>query len=114
MKEVKVHWCNIENFGDALNPYLISKISGLPVKYRNYKTPSYYKELRSLAKCILTFKKYDFNRMLPYNRRESVVLGIGSLLDRSRSNFSVWGSGYMNNFERAEGGTLHAVRGRFW
>lgn len=51
--------------------------------------------------------------MLPYNRRESVVLGIGSLLDRSRSNFSVWGSGYMNNFERAEGGTLHAVRGRF-
>ncbi|PXI35843.1 polysaccharide pyruvyl transferase family protein [Klebsiella quasipneumoniae] len=113
MKEVKVHWCNIENFGDALNPYLISKISGLPVKYRNYKTPSYYKELRSLAKCILTFKKYDFNRMLPYNRRESVVLGIGSLLDRSRSNFSVWGSGYMNNFERAEGGTLHAVRGRF-
>ncbi len=28
MKEVKVHWCNIENFGDALNPYLISKIWG--------------------------------------------------------------------------------------
>ncbi|WP_227646050.1 hypothetical protein, partial [Klebsiella pneumoniae] len=69
MKEVKVHWCNIENFGDALNPYLISIISWLPVEYRNYKTPSYYKELRSLATCILTFKKYDFNRMLPYNRR---------------------------------------------
>lgn len=113
MKEIKVHWCNIENFGDALNPYLISNLSGLPVKYRNYKTPSYYKELRSLIKSILTLKKYDFNRMLPYNSHENVVLGIGSLLDRSRSNFSVWGSGYMNNFERAEGGKLHAVRGRF-
>lgn len=113
MKSVKVHWCNIENFGDALNPYMISKLSGLPVIYRNYNTPNYYREFKSLVKCILTLKSYDFNRMIPYNKNEKVVLGIGSLLDRSKENFHVWGSGYMNNFERAQGGKLCAVRGRF-
>lgn len=29
MKEsIKVHWCYIDNFGDALNPYLLEKLTG--------------------------------------------------------------------------------------
>ncbi|WP_434662553.1 polysaccharide pyruvyl transferase family protein [Klebsiella sp. MISC125] len=110
---VKVHWCYIENFGDALNPYLISKLSGKKVAYRGFERPNFLKETKLIIKSILKNKTYDFNRLRGYNENEDVVLGIGSLLNRSRKNFRVWGTGYMNWHERAQGGTLHAVRGRF-
>lgn len=35
-----------------------------------------------------------------------MVLGIGSLLNRSRPRFHIWGTGYMNQHERAKGGIL--------
>lgn len=110
---IKVHWCNIDNYGDAINPYLISKISGCAVKYRNFQNPDFKKEIKNLIKTTLKLKLYDINRIKKYNENETVILGIGSLLNRSRKNFKVWGTGYMNNFERAQGGTLFAVRGRF-
>ena len=112
-KTIKLHWCPIRNFGDALNPYLFSKLSGCKVVYRNYTNPDYWLELKVLIKSVLCLRRYDWNRLRPYNAQEEVVLGVGSLLDRCRKNFVVWGAGYMNCFERAEGGTLLAVRGRF-
>lgn len=114
MKEnIKVHWCYIDNFGDALNPYLIGKLTGKKVIYRNFDKPNYKKEVKILIKSILKLKSYDINRLRPFDKNENVVLGIGSLLNRSRSRFHVWGTGYMNQNERAKGGILYAVRGRY-
>jgi hypothetical protein len=113
MQKIRVHWCYINNFGDALNPYIIEKLSGLKLKYCNYTKPDFNSELKLLIKSILKREMYDFNRMMPPDRKHSVVLGIGSLLNRSKVNYQIWGSGYMNNFEKAEGGKLFAVRGRY-
>ena len=113
MDKIKVHWCNIKNFGDALNPYVFSKLSGLKVQYCNYTKPDYIKEIKLLIKAIIKGHKYDYNRLKNPISNGKVILGIGSLLDRSLSNFQVWGSGYMNEFERAKGGTLYAVRGKY-
>ncbi|HHS9578074.1 TPA: polysaccharide pyruvyl transferase family protein [Raoultella planticola] len=114
MKEnIKVHWCYIDNFGDALNPYLIGKLTGKKVVYRNFEKPNYKKEIKLLIKSLLKFKAYDINRLRAFDDNENVVLGIGSLLNRSRPRFHVWGTGYMNQHERAKGGILYAVRGRF-
>ena len=114
MKEsIKVHWCYIDNFGDALNPYLLEKLTGKKVVYRNFENPNYKKEFKLFIKSILKFKAYDFNRLRSFDENENVVLGIGSLLNRSRPRFHIWGTGYMNQHERAKGGILYAVRGRY-
>jgi hypothetical protein len=38
-------------------------------------------------------------------------MAIGSILNCARPNFLVWGAGYMNEFQRSEGGKFLAVRG---
>ncbi len=38
---ILAHWCYSSNFGDALNPYLLNKLSGKKVKYSNSFTPNY-------------------------------------------------------------------------
>ncbi|EPU1459396.1 polysaccharide pyruvyl transferase family protein, partial [Klebsiella pneumoniae] len=113
METIKVHWCYIDNFGDALNPYLLEKLTGKKVVYRNFDKPNYKKEIKLLIKSLLKFKSYDFNRLRAFDENENVVLGIGSLLNRSRPRFHIWGTGYMNQHERAKGGLLYAVRGRY-
>ena len=113
METIKVHWCYIDNFGDALNPYLLEKLTGKKVVYRNFDKPNYKKEIKLLIKSLLQFKSYDFNRLRAFDENENVVLGIGSLLNRSRPRFHIWGTGYMNQHERAKGGLLYAVRGRY-
>ncbi|HAN1908461.1 TPA: polysaccharide pyruvyl transferase family protein, partial [Escherichia coli] len=75
--------------------------------------PNYKKEFKLFIKSILKFKAYDFNRLRAFDENENVVLGIGSLLNRSRPRFHIWGTGYMNQHERAKGGILYAVRGRY-
>ncbi len=35
-KYILAHWCYSGNFGDALNPYLLEKLSGMKVKYCIY------------------------------------------------------------------------------
>lgn len=115
MKEyIKAHWCYMDNFGDAINPYLLSKLSGKRVVYRNYNKPDYWIEFKMLMRCFLNNKHYDFNRLKPYNPNEKVLLCVGSILSRCRKNFIVWGAGYMSWKEKTiEKGTVYAVRGKY-
>ncbi|HBR4284175.1 TPA: hypothetical protein L9U88_005211, partial [Klebsiella pneumoniae] len=76
METIKVHWCYIDNFGDALNPYLLEKLTGKKVVYRNFDKPNYKKEIKLLIKSLLQFKSYDFNRLRAFDENENVVLGI--------------------------------------
>lgn len=111
---IKAHWCYMDNFGDAINPYLLSNLSGKRVVYRNYNKPDYWLEFKMLIRCLLNNKHYDFNRLRPYNSKEKVLLCVGSILSRCRSNFTVWGAGYMSwKEEMIEKGTIYAVRGKY-
>lgn len=115
MKKLYAHWCYIDNFGDALNPYLLNKLSGCKVIYCNYKFPNYYSEIKVLIKNILKLKSVDVFRLVPplFWKNKKVILAVGSILDRSRSNYLIWGAGYMNKNEHAQGGQLYAVRGYY-
>lgn len=115
MRKIYAHWCYTDNCGDALNPYILEKLSGCKVVFCNYKTPNYITEFKNIIKCLLSRKRIDYNRLVPpfLRRKKDVILAIGSILDRSLPNFKIWGAGYMNEFEHADGGTLYAVRGYY-
>lgn len=115
MKKIYAHWCYCDNFGDALNPYLLYKLSGCKVIYCNYANPILKNEIKRLFKDIIRLRKPDLNLLIPprFRKKEKIILAIGSILDRSLPNFHIWGAGYMNKFEKAKGGKLYAVRGPY-
>lgn len=90
-KYILAHWCYSGNFGDALNPYLLEKLSGMKVKYCNSFKPDYKVELWQMIKTLLHLHRYNFRLLLPPEDTRPVVLAIGSILSRSRQNYLVWG-----------------------
>lgn len=115
MKKLYAHWCYFNNFGDALNPYLLNKLSGCKVIFCNSVNPQIKSVLKCLINRLLQFKKVDINQFIPpvLRRNRKIILAIGSTLSRSQFNFQVWGAGFMNEFEHANDGTLFAVRGPY-
>lgn len=67
-------WVNTPNFGDLLSPYLIGKLTGLPVQLIETKRPN-------------TLKSKLFHTT------EFSYLAIGSIISRATSMSTVWGSG---------------------
>ncbi len=112
-KYILAHWCYSGNFGDALNPYLLEKLSGMKVKYCNSFKPDYKVELWQMIKTLLHLHRYNFRLLLPPEDTRPVVLAIGSILSRSRQNYLVWGGGYMDASEKGLGGKYLAVRGPY-
>ena len=106
-KCILAHWCYSSNFGDALNPYLLSKLSGKKVKYCNSFTPNYKEEVLHLFRAIFHFHKYNLRLLLLPEKSKPVVLAVGSILSRSRMNHLVWGGGYMDASEKGKGGKLY-------
>ena len=112
-KYILAHWCYSGNFGDALNTYLLEKLSGMKVKYCNSFKPDYKVELWQMIKTLLHLHRYNFRLLLPPEDTRPVVLAIGSILSRSRQNYLVWGGGYMDASEKGLGGKYLAVRGPY-
>ena len=110
---ILAHWCYSSNFGDALNPYLLNKLSGKKVKYSNSFTPNYKEEIFHLVRSICHFHKNNLRLLLSPEKSKPVVLAVGSILSRSRTNYLVWGGGYMDALEKGRGGKFLAVRGPF-
>lgn len=115
MKKLYAHWCYSDNCGDALNPYLLHKLSGCKIVYCNYKNPNFIQELRYFIREITHLRIPNINKVIPpfFYRKKNVILAIGSILDRSLPNYHIWGAGYMNKFEHAKGGKIYAVRGYY-
>lgn len=110
MGKLKVFWYYEPNFGDAIAPYLIRKLSGKEVVY----TPSAHRI--SLGREWRRFKvaphEYDWHRISWPETRRDVIMSVGSILENSRPNYHVWGTGLMNANGVCKGGHIHAVRGR--
>ncbi|NVK30077.1 MAG: polysaccharide pyruvyl transferase family protein [Gammaproteobacteria bacterium] len=83
-ESIKVDWVREKNFGDVLNPILIEGLTGKKV---DHVVPIYYEE--------------------------QYVSAIGSILDRSRKNTVVWGSGFIKESSsiRERPRKICAVRG---
>lgn len=68
------YWVNTPNFGDLLSPYLVNKLTGLPVK-------------------LIETSKNDFWKFFGLRNDEFSYLAIGSIISRANRNSVVWGSG---------------------
>lgn len=109
-KRLKATWWYEPNFGDALNPYLLEKLSGYKVEYCPEHRPFFKVELRRFLSNPLYF---DRNRLKWPETKEPVIMAIGSMLEHARPNYHIWGTGFLRESGKCAGGTFYAVRGKY-
>ena len=105
------------NFGDELNPYLISKLSGATIvwaspfnstKIMSVKAIVYMLvEERKSLKNIITSPAWKKLFNLP------IIFAVGSIIRYCDTNALVWGSGVINIGENIPNATFLAVRGKY-
>lgn len=112
MRSIKLVYWNGKNLGDYLSPFIISKLSGLPIKYKSLCLFDKKAQLNLLfdyfIKKNITWKK--LTETLFFFERN--VLGVGSIIAYGNQRSLIWGSGFMNQNEHIRGGKILAVRGR--
>ena len=110
MHKIKLFFWNKANFGDALSPYIISKLTDNEIKFKKpYK--GFVDLSRQIWTCIKLKKLHEIKHLtLPF---EHVIFSIGSILSNSYHNSIVWGSGFMNKDEKFVGGKILALRGKY-
>ncbi len=123
-KKINLYWYQhpggAGNFGDALNPYIVEKLSGIPPRFYNINLLNHSKflNLKVLVKNLQN-KKINFSEFLDYFiydylRHKKVILAIGSILRyKSGKNFLVWGSGIIKASAEFGEAKFLAVRGRY-
>ena len=110
MKRLKATWWYEPNFGDALNPYLLEKLSGQKVEYCPEHRPFFKVELRRFLSNPLHF---DMNRLKWPETKKKVIMAVGSMLEHARPNYHIWGTGFLRETGKCAGGTFWAVRGKY-
>lgn len=108
--KLKATWWYEPNFGDALNPYLLGKLSGRRVEYCPQHRPFFKEEFKRFLSNPCTF---DWQRMKWPETKEPVIMAIGSMLEHSKPNYLIWGTGFLRESGRFGGGKVLAVRGKF-
>lgn len=108
MKKINLLFWEGDNYGDVLSPALIEELSGAKVRLCG-KPFNLIEAFSAVAKDVLTLSTKRTRRiLLPW---QDSLLGIGSVLSWGGGGESVWGSGFMNEFEEFKGGRVFAVRG---
>lgn len=109
-----VYWWDIDNFGDCLSPFIVKKILGdnvniIPKRLENPYT-SYYKWFKFLVNKALN---RTADRMSEYLMPDQPnLIAVGSILACGNRKSYIWGSGFMNEYEKYKGGRIFALRGR--
>jgi pyruvyltransferase len=88
-------WTNTPNFGDLLSPYLVKKMTSLPVR-------------------LVGPKASGMQRLNPLVQEKFSYLAIGSIISRANSKSVVWGSGAFGTETKkdlSKHATYLAVRG---
>lgn len=98
------------NFGDAINPYLVSKLGDnvVPTYVSSFRRMDC---LKRVVSNLLHFRKLDVGRWRKVIRGNRYALCIGSILENSKPGNTVWGSGFMTYDQSIQGGKILAVRG---
>lgn len=109
VKKVNLIYWDKANFGDALNPFLIEELSGLPVQHKDIEL-SFKDRLLLLLKSILTFRFSDCRRIIFPG--QTTIVAIGSIIHWAHKRSVIWGAGFMNHDNCYRGGEVVAVRGK--
>src|SRR5690606_28868032 len=109
MNVINLTYWDSNNYGDAINPLLIKELSGIDVQPKSIGL-SRAERLKTVLKGFLTFK-YKEIATIPFPWDKS-LLCIGSILGRSNSKSTIWGTGFMNESDQFKGGNVLAVRGK--
>lgn len=108
--KIKLVYWNKPNFGDMLSPYVISELSGKDIIYKN----TYHGTKHSIKKLILYILSMKINEIQSISWWwEKTLLGIGSIISFGHKHSAIWGSGFINENQHFNGGTVYAVRGRY-
>ena len=111
MKYIKLVYWNKLNLGDLLSPYIVNKLSGLPVKYKDF----YFLEIKGQIGLLIDFLKgrrtiKEITKTLFFFEKN--LLAVGSIMALGNKKSIVWGSGFMNWNESFRGGKVLAIRGK--
>lgn len=103
------------NFGDELGPYLIGKLSSLPIEYVPIPRSGIFLLLTYFKNLLL--RRYNLS-MLPavlksLFLRGQYITSIGSIIGWSSGSRVVWGSGILFYNETISNGDFLAVRGQY-
>lgn len=111
MRELKVAYCNSLNFGDALSPYIIAKLSGLEILPRTVcaTTSGRIRAVLHLIKDLLHGRTAELQ--LPQMASDACVMAVGSILGWGNSHASIWGCGFIDEADEFHGGRIYALRG---
>ena len=117
-KNVFAFWYDLHakfnNFGDELNPYIISKLSGKKVKRVPIVGNRYIRLIKGIyytIKGIIPFK--DFIPILKSLRTKSILVSIGSIISwGSGKNSYIWGAGIIDKNSQITQSKFLAVRGK--
>ncbi len=108
--KIKLVYWNEPNFGDMLSPYIVGKLSGQKIIYKDH-----YRSVkvcfRKLLKKILFFKFKEIQSILFW--WEKNLLAVGSIIGTGNKHSIVWGSGFINEKQIFKGGKIYAVRGKY-
>lgn len=109
MKNIRLRYWGGQNLGDYLSPFIISKLSGRPIKKYEYIT--------SVDKKNINFKDYVKLNLKRLRQTlfffERHILSVGSIIIYCNKKSLIWGSGFMNQNEHiTHGGKFLAVRGK--
>lgn len=110
MKEIKLIYWNVKpNFGDVLSPFIIGNLSGCKIRHKNQYW-GWWKFMRLFCYNLIHRLWHEMQELtFPYER---VMLGVGSIAHFGNNNADVWGSGYMNHFNKCrKGQRVYCLRG---
>lgn len=121
-KPINLYWFKYSkgkgNFGDELNPYIISKLTNLPFRYINAnlvndnKLLAFRKIFYLLRHRMIGLKEFKAYFIYNFISRPTVFLCIGSILKHCEYRKAlVWGSGIISSQSVVPKGKYLAVRG---
>lgn len=105
-----VYYKGIINFGDLLSPFIISKLSGKDIIFKEF-----YKGFKlSFIDFLHAIHHWDFNylnnKILPWQNN---LIAVGSILNAGNSRSKIWGAGFLDSKDQFRGGKIYALRGPY-
>ena len=105
-KKINLYWYNLNvghgNFGDELNHYLVSRLSGSKVNQVFILSKGFeyiYKSLSLIYSNVVTFR--DYPRLLTQFFLKDYIVGIGSVISLPNSpKARIWGSGIIKKDDK--------------
>ena len=104
-----------KNFGDELGPFLVSRLSGKPIRHipivnHPIKIILFYLQGLTKGKYKLSYLKPVLNSL----GKKNILISVGSIISwYNNPSANIWGSGIMNRYDKINNANFYAVRGKY-